>query len=292
MLIREIEGATRSLGAPASWDQGVSKCEARPILDVVTDQGPFMVSAWAPTPEELAAMKAGAEIRLWIAGTSHPVVALEVADGAPSADHSQGHTSFAEMVSGHIHIWREALAHMLLNKSYDRAYVERELKALAEIEAACKVEVATPKVALAMSALKAAMQADPGYAWGWHCNIAMAFYDAAGDTPNKHRIGNEGAARFMRNAFDVDVTQFPEYQALVKGWALLEADEPGMPKVGETWLHRKGERYTVLGVTSVPEAEKAEKFPRTVFYRGPDGRRWTRTLESWNESFTRETSNA
>jgi hypothetical protein len=74
-----------------------------------------------------------------------------------------------------------------------------------------------------MQALKTAMQADSGYAWGWHCNIAMAFYDAAGNTPNRHRIGNEGAARFMRTAFDVDVTQFVEYQALVKGWALMEA---------------------------------------------------------------------
>ncbi|MEZ2310811.1 hypothetical protein AB6809_29625 [Paraburkholderia sp. RCC_158] len=78
-------------------------------------------------------------------------------------------------------------------------------------------------VTAAVNTLKAAMKTDGDIAWGWHCNIAMAFYDAAGDTLNKHRISNEGAARFMRNAFDVDVTQFPEYQALVKGWALLEA---------------------------------------------------------------------
>jgi hypothetical protein len=38
-----------------------------------------------------------------------------------------------------------------------------------------------------------AMQDDPGYAWGWHCNIAMAFVDAGGD----RYTANQGAARFL-----------------------------------------------------------------------------------------------
>ncbi|WP_063893075.1 hypothetical protein [Burkholderia ubonensis] len=78
MLIREIEGATRRLGAPADWDQSKSACDTLPIVDVETDNGPFMVSAWQPTAEELAALNAGAPIRLWIQGTNHPVVALAV----------------------------------------------------------------------------------------------------------------------------------------------------------------------------------------------------------------------
>ncbi|WP_206141828.1 hypothetical protein [Burkholderia sp. Ac-20384] len=78
MLIREIEGATRRLGAPADWDQSKSACDVLPIVDVETDNGPFMVSAWQPTAEELAALNAGAPIRLWIQGTNHPVVALAV----------------------------------------------------------------------------------------------------------------------------------------------------------------------------------------------------------------------
>ncbi|WP_063807072.1 hypothetical protein [Burkholderia ubonensis] len=78
MLIREIEGATRRLGAPADWGQSKSACDTLPIVDVETDNGPFMVSAWQPTAEELAALNAGAPIRLWIQGTNHPVVALEV----------------------------------------------------------------------------------------------------------------------------------------------------------------------------------------------------------------------
>ncbi len=38
-----------------------------------------------------------------------------------------------------------------------------------------------------------AMQDDPGYAWCWHCNIAMAFVDAGGD----RYTANQGAARFL-----------------------------------------------------------------------------------------------
>jgi hypothetical protein len=78
MLIRRIEGATRNLGAPADWDGDLSKCNVLPIIDVDTDQGPFMVSAWEPTPAELEAINAGGSIQLWISGTGHPVVSLTV----------------------------------------------------------------------------------------------------------------------------------------------------------------------------------------------------------------------
>lgn len=63
--------------------------------------------------------------------------------------------------------------------------------------------------------------------------------------------------------------------------------EDQWPAPGEVWLHRKGEEYTVIAVTSKPDPEKAEKFPVTVFYRGPDGRKWPRKLTSWMKSFTR-----
>ena len=64
-----------------------------------------------------------------------------------------------------------------------------------------------------------------------------------------------------------------------------ETDPDNVPEVGSIWKHRKGDYYTVRGMTSQPDPEKADKFPRTVFYQGADGRRWTRTLESWMESF-------
>lgn len=87
MLIREIEGATRHLGAPANWDHTKASCDVLPIADVMTESGPFMVSAWTPTAEELAALNAGAPVYLWIGGTSHPVVALNVAE-APKVEPS------------------------------------------------------------------------------------------------------------------------------------------------------------------------------------------------------------
>ncbi|MCA7945595.1 hypothetical protein [Burkholderia vietnamiensis] len=86
MLIREIEGATRRLGAPADWDQSKSACDALPIVDVETDNGPFMVSAWQPTADELAALNAGASVRLWIQGTNHPVVTLAVDESTERYD--------------------------------------------------------------------------------------------------------------------------------------------------------------------------------------------------------------
>jgi hypothetical protein len=48
--------------------------------------------------------------------------------------------------------------------------------------------------------LTAAMQSDMDYAWGWHCNIAMAAFDAG----CPHDVANEGAARFMKMLFNVD----------------------------------------------------------------------------------------
>jgi hypothetical protein len=39
-----------------------------------------MVSAWSPTPEELAALNASGTIQLRMAGTNHLVVALGVAE--------------------------------------------------------------------------------------------------------------------------------------------------------------------------------------------------------------------
>lgn len=55
-------------------------------------------------------------------------------------------------------------------------------------------------IASAFAAIRAAIESDLEYAWGWHCNIAMPFIDAGGDAD----IANEAAARFMQTAFGVD----------------------------------------------------------------------------------------
>lgn len=61
----------------------------------------------------------------------------------------------------------------------------------------------------AFDVLRKAMQSDPDYAWSWHCNIAMAQYDAmiTGrmlDRELIHKKANEGAAKFMKLCFGVE----------------------------------------------------------------------------------------
>lgn len=81
MLIKRIAGATRVLGAPADWSEHTdSPCYGLPIRDVVTADGPFMVSAWEPTLEEIAALQRGETLKLWIYGHTHPVVSLSVGE--------------------------------------------------------------------------------------------------------------------------------------------------------------------------------------------------------------------
>lgn len=65
------------------------------------------------------------------------------------------------------------------------------------------LESITPKQALAV--LSNAMQSDPGYAWSWHCNIAMVAQDAGAP----HDKANERAVDFMRSAFNVDTSKGP-----------------------------------------------------------------------------------
>ena len=66
-----------------------------------------------------------------------------------------------------------------------------------------------------LTPLKLALQKDLDYAWTWHCNLAMAFYDSWNNETRPadiHRKANEAAARFMKQAFDVDVKQCKQYQ--------------------------------------------------------------------------------
>ena len=96
---------------------------------------------------------------------------------------------------------------------YSEAQV-KELLARAEAfeEAAKAVLDAEPleSVPQAMQTVIAAMQADPSYAWSWHCNVAMTYVDAGGD----RYTGNQGAARFMKLLANVDPAhELPEKPA-------------------------------------------------------------------------------
>ncbi len=64
-------------------------------------------------------------------------------------------------------------------------------------------------VAKAMDDLKSAMREDPGYAWAWHCNLAMPISDSIGAT---HENANVAAAYLMALLFDCDITTHPHYE--------------------------------------------------------------------------------
>ena len=79
MEIGRIQGCTRVIGRA----QGYYGLPLRDIVinDTVTGpETPAMETAWLPTPEELAALQAGAPIILRVVGTGHPPVMLYIGD--------------------------------------------------------------------------------------------------------------------------------------------------------------------------------------------------------------------
>lgn len=51
------------------------------------------------------------------------------------------------------------------------------------------------------------MEDDPGYAWSWQCNLAMASFDEG----LSRARANRAAARFMCVLFGIDMTKHPNY---------------------------------------------------------------------------------
>lgn len=81
MIVARVENCTRILGAPPGWTPETSgECLGLPIRDEMNGDVPCMVSAWEPTPEELAALNAGAKVHLRLLGTGHTPVMVCVGD--------------------------------------------------------------------------------------------------------------------------------------------------------------------------------------------------------------------
>ncbi|MEH6774890.1 MAG: hypothetical protein V7668_13270 [Cereibacter changlensis] len=79
MLIGMIEGVTRIIGK----SQGYLGLPLRDEVIHCTVGGegtPCMVTAWQPTPDELARLNAGASVHLRVNGSQHPPVMLDVGD--------------------------------------------------------------------------------------------------------------------------------------------------------------------------------------------------------------------
>lgn len=69
------------LGAPDGWNPDAhGPCLGLPIRDEHLGDMPMMISAWEPTPDELAAIAAGAKVMLRIVGGGHPPVMVYVGD--------------------------------------------------------------------------------------------------------------------------------------------------------------------------------------------------------------------
>jgi hypothetical protein len=69
------------LGAPEGWDQEELPVGALPVTLATVDcqpKLPVMVSFWVPDVAELESIKAGKPIRLWVHGTVHPIVGMDV----------------------------------------------------------------------------------------------------------------------------------------------------------------------------------------------------------------------
>lgn len=75
MIIERITGCTRVLGKRQGY-RGLPVRDEK--FDSVNGPTASMVTAWSPTPDELARINAGARIYLRIIGNRHPPVMLEV----------------------------------------------------------------------------------------------------------------------------------------------------------------------------------------------------------------------
>lgn len=77
MLIGRIRNSNAVLKAP----EGMDNCSDLAIrADRYSDGTQGMVSAWLPTPDELARLNAGHAVHLTVFGVSHPPVSLQVAE--------------------------------------------------------------------------------------------------------------------------------------------------------------------------------------------------------------------
>jgi hypothetical protein len=75
MIPKRIAGATHNLGRPPGWDEARDGNCGHLWVRVETENGRVArcVSAWEPTPEELAILNAGGSVLLSIVGWQPPV---------------------------------------------------------------------------------------------------------------------------------------------------------------------------------------------------------------------------
>lgn len=80
MISGRIDGATRVLGKSQGY-LGLAVRDEMINCTVNGDGTPSMVTAWFPTPAELASLNAGAPVYVRLLGTGHPPILVDV--GSP-----------------------------------------------------------------------------------------------------------------------------------------------------------------------------------------------------------------
>lgn len=80
MNMELIDNCSEVLGAPKDWPHEKAACLGLPVRYDEVDGIPCVVSAWKPTPFELAKLIAGAPVTLWVCGTTMPPVSLQVGE--------------------------------------------------------------------------------------------------------------------------------------------------------------------------------------------------------------------
>ena len=97
-----------------------------------------------------------------------------------------------------------------MTDEYDDSAVGLEIEAIHALRAALSAPATAPEPSteVAVGKLCKSLREDLDYAWTWHCNIAMAAFDAG----CPHDVANEGAARFMQLLAGVDTREHPAFQ--------------------------------------------------------------------------------
>jgi hypothetical protein len=85
MMIARIEGTTRILGKSQGY-LGLPLRDELVNCSVGGPDTPSMVTAWEPTPAELAALNAGAAVHVRLIGTAHPPISVDVGPIPGAAD--------------------------------------------------------------------------------------------------------------------------------------------------------------------------------------------------------------
>ena len=117
-----------------------------------------------------------------------------------------------------------------------------------------------------VSELKAALHADPDYAWTWQCNLACIGIDSvsdisADDSIAPHETANRRAAQFMSNAFGLDIRTNEHWKEFESLWA-KEAVPSDEPPTLEEWIDG-WQVATQDGLSNISREEAERRYYQT-----------------------------